>query len=80
MTIRKLGPDEEPSREHEPAVVFGEGGKLQYEGPYLELLLAWSAQLREASDLLVVGYSFRDQHVNEAIARWLVAHPARRVF
>ena len=62
-----------------PAVVFGEAGKLRSEGPYLELPLAWSAELRLADSLVVVGYSFRDQHVNEVIARWFHADARRRI-
>jgi hypothetical protein len=62
-----------------PAVVFGEAGKLRAEGPFLELLLAWAAQLRKSIALLVVGYSFRDTHVNEIIARWFNGDPKRRI-
>ncbi len=62
-----------------PAVVFGASGKLRSEGPYLELLLAWSTALRQADTLLVVGYSFRDEHVNETIARWFNNNERRRV-
>ena len=58
--VRKESPDDWRTGHEQPAVVFGEGGKLRSEGPYLELLLAWSAQLKQASDLLVIGYSFRD--------------------
>ncbi len=63
----------------DPAVVFGEAGKLRAEGPYIALLLAWAAQLDEADTLLVAGYSFRDQHVNETVARWFNADPRRRI-
>jgi SIR2-like domain len=63
----------------EPAIVFGEAGKLRAEGPYIELLLAWSGQLQNADVLLIIGYSFRDQHVNEMIARWFNASPKRRI-
>jgi SIR2-like domain len=62
-----------------PAVVFGEAGKLRSEGPFLELLLAWSADLKSVDNLLVVGYSFRDSHVNELIARWFNAESHRRI-
>lgn len=78
--IRKLDAEADENREmRNPAIVFGEAGKLRAEGPYLELLIAWSAQLREADVLLVVGYSFRDQHVNEIIARWFNEREDRRV-
>jgi hypothetical protein len=76
--VKVLDPAEK-QRYDQPAVVFGEAGKLRSEGPFLELLLAWSASLRQADSLLVVGYSFRDQHVNEIIARWFNSDPRRRI-
>jgi hypothetical protein len=79
VEIKKLNPGEQPAYRQRPAVVFGEAGKLRSEGPYLELLLAWATQLKRATDLLVVGYSFRDDHVNEFIARWFVSDPTRRI-
>jgi hypothetical protein len=33
----------------------------------------------EADNLLVVGYSFRDPHVNETIARWFNADDTRAI-
>lgn len=77
--IRTVATADEKQRYDAPAVVFGEAGKLRSEGPYLELLLAWSSQLQEADSLLVVGYSFRDPHVNELIARWFNGGPDRRI-
>ena len=77
--ISKIDPEKEERQRFQPAIVFGEAGKLRSEGPYIELLLAWSAQLRQADTLLVIGYSFRDQHVNEVIARWFNAEPTRRI-
>jgi hypothetical protein len=76
--IRKVTPDEKRYYDS-PAVVFGEAGKLRSEGPYLELLLAWATQLQEANRLVIVGYSFRDAHVNEVIARWFNADVLRRI-
>jgi SIR2-like domain len=77
--IRKVVGADEKARYDAPAVVFGEAGKLRAEGPFVELLLAWSTQLQEADSLLVVGYSFRDTHVNEMIARWFNAVATRRI-
>jgi hypothetical protein len=68
--IRALGAGETVTPIPRPAVVFGQGGKLRSEGPFLELLLKFSSELQVAGTLLVVGYSFRDDHVNEIIARW----------
>ena len=62
-----------------PAIVFGEGGKLRAEGPFLELLLAWANAMEKAQSLLIVGYSFRDDHVNELIARWFNPDQQRRI-
>jgi hypothetical protein len=63
----------------QPAVVFGEGGKLRAEGPFLELLLGFSNALNNVDRLLIVGYSFRDDHVNELIARWFANAPSRKI-
>jgi SIR2-like domain len=76
--IRKVT-ENEKARYDRPAVVFGEGGKLRSEGPFLELLLAWSSALRAVDNLLIVGYSLRDAHVNELIARWFNSEEDRRI-
>lgn len=55
-----------------PAVVFGSRGKLDAAGPFLSLLVEFEGQLASAKHLLVIGYSFRDGHINEAIRNWLV--------
>ncbi len=60
-----------------PFLVFGEGNKLTAEGPFLDLLMSFQTYLRMADQLVVVGYSFRDQHVNEVIGRWLRAGGGR---
>ena len=78
VQIRKVA-EEEKDRYERPAVVFGEAGKLRSEGPYLELLLTWANALKEAENLLVIGYSFRDDHVNEFISRWFNDDPAHRI-
>ncbi|HLK39708.1 MAG TPA: SIR2 family protein [Polyangiaceae bacterium] len=74
--VRLAQPEERVRR---PAIVFGEGGKLRSEGPYLELLLRWARTLDDADRLLIVGYSFRDEHINETIARWFNRDSARRI-
>jgi SIR2-like domain len=77
--IRKLDEEATVGVDARPAVVFGEAGKIRSEGPYLELLLAFANELKTADALVVVGYSFRDQHVNEVVARWLSANSRRRI-
>jgi hypothetical protein len=62
-----------------PAIIFGQGNKLTAEGPYLELLRLFGTGLEEHDALLVVGYSFRDAHVNQYIAQWFNNNPNRQV-
>lgn len=53
-----------------PALVFGQRGKLRAAGPFLSLLAEFERHLSHSKELLVIGYSFRDEHVNELIRRW----------
>lgn len=62
-----------------PAIIFGQGNKLTAEGPYLELLRHFGTGLEEYDHLLVVGYSFRDIHINQYIAQWFISNPSRRM-
>jgi len=56
-----------------PAVIFGQRNKLTAEGPFLDLLRTFRQELSRASELTVVGYSFRDPHINVFISQWLNA-------
>jgi hypothetical protein len=58
-----------------PELLFGTRAKLRAEGPFLDLLLGFREALREATVLLVVGYSFRDDHVNHYISDWQCQTP-----
>ncbi len=62
-----------------PAIIFGQGNKLTAEGPYLELLGLFRNDLEQHDHLLVIGYSFRDDHINHYIARWFLRRPERCV-
>jgi SIR2-like domain len=62
-----------------PAVVFGLRGKLRAEGPFLSALTEFESQLAGAPRLIVVGYSFRDDHVNQVIRRWTFENRSRRI-
>lgn len=50
-----------------PAVVFGGRNKLRADGPFLSLFSAFESALERADSMCVVGYSFRDDHVNAKI-------------
>lgn len=62
-----------------PAIVFGARGKLQTEGPFLSLLIELEQLLRTAEQLVVIGYSFRDDHINQVIQRWTLEDRARKI-
>jgi SIR2-like domain len=61
------------------ALVFGERNKLTAEGPFLDLLAQFRQELERADRLVVVGYSFRDAHINEMIRRWVNGNTTRQV-
>lgn len=65
---------EDPGR---PALIFGQRGKLRAEGPFLGLLAEFEQALARASHLIVIGYSFRDDHVNELVRRWTAEDSTR---
>ena len=67
-------------RRRHPVIVFGGREKLRADGPFLDLLREWEAQLEKADVLLIVGYSFRDNHINETIRRWINGSDTRHLF
>ncbi len=72
--IRSLG-----DFKFQPAVIFGERNKLTMDGPYISLLLEFQARLEKTTELIVVGYSFRDNHINLLIKQWLNEDSSRRI-
>lgn len=69
--IRQVASGEVSKRNFMPAVIFGQRNKLTAEGPFLDLLRAFKNELSKSQKLTVVGYSFRDPHVNVFISQWL---------
>lgn len=63
----------------EPAMVFGAGSKLRSDGPFLAMLVEFDRLLADTQWLTIVGYSFRDDHINAALTRWLNSNGARRL-
>lgn len=70
-----------PSGDHgkDPLLVFGRREKLRATGPFLDILRAWEVGLTGMEALLIVGYSFRDDHINETIRRWVNDGERRQV-
>jgi hypothetical protein len=62
-----------------PALVFGQGSKLRSDGPFLAMLVEFDRMLASAAWLTVIGYSFRDEHINAALARWVNGSRAERL-
>jgi hypothetical protein len=62
-----------------PVLVFGQRGKLRAEGPFLAMFRAFGDMLVNVRTLLVVGYSFRDEHVNVALRRWVAGDEKRTI-
>jgi hypothetical protein len=50
--------------------------KLDYSGPFLDMLGRLSDRLREAVAVVVVGYSFRDPHIARIFVEALSANPS----
>jgi len=64
---------------HQLGVIFGGRNKLTAAGPFLDLLAKFKTLLERHTQLLVIGYSFRDPHVNQCIVRWVIGNAARRM-
>jgi hypothetical protein len=64
--------DPEAWNGYTPGVIFGAGNKLRPDGPYLALYQEFLTALSKARQVIVIGYSFRDAHVNEALRRWVL--------
>lgn len=62
-----------------PALVFGLGSKLRSDGPFLAMLVEFDRLLASTEWLTIVGYSFRDDHINAALTRWMNGSSARRL-
>lgn len=58
--------------DHTPGVIFGAGNKLRPDGPYLALYQEFLGALAMAHQVIIIGYSFRDAHVNEALRKWFL--------
>jgi SIR2-like domain len=69
-------PDDRVAR---PAMIFGQRGKLRAEGPFLTLFAEFEEQLARCNHLISIGYSFRDDHVNEVLRRWIDEDIGRKV-
>ena len=77
--VVRASEDEMGKRGYTPAVIFGQRNKLTAEGPFLSLFSEFQSQLMRASELIIIGYSLRDHHINESIASWINREPTRTI-
>lgn len=68
-----------PNRLLTPTVIFGSGSKTTPFSAFPALTRQFHDWLEKSELLVVVGYSFRDQHVDAAIRRWASLSPSRRI-
>lgn len=61
------------------AVIFGAGNKLTSSFVFPALMNRFRESLGASRTLVIVGYSFSDAHVNEAIHRWLGMNAEARI-
>lgn len=62
-----------------PWIVVGDREKLATDGPTLDLLRAAEDALRRSTNLLIVGYSFSDVHINRIVRNWMLGTPTRQL-
>lgn len=79
LAVEKVSPTTMKQRGFRPAVVFGYRNKLTTKGPFLELLRAFERELKKTDRLTTIGYSFRDEHIDEFIAQWLNTKPQAKL-
>ena len=77
--IERVNIDENRQRGLKPAVVFGGTNKLTAKGPFLSLIRSFEQHLSKTELLTIIGYSFRDEHVNEFITNWFNGNSARKI-
>lgn len=63
----------------EPGIIFGGKNKLTTRGPYLDLLWRWRSEIAGTSQIIIVGYSFADSHVNGLLIQWARTEQPKRL-
>ena len=69
--VTKVAAGEMQRNGYRPAVIFGQRNKLTADGPFLDILRAFRSELSKSQRVTVIGYSFRDEHVNTFLRQWL---------
>jgi hypothetical protein len=75
----KVRDDDIRDYERRVMVFGGVENKLSADGPFLQFLYRLERALLTAGSLLVVGYSFKDSHINALINRWVLTRRSSRL-
>jgi hypothetical protein len=62
-----------------PMVIYGQRNKLTTEGIFLDLLRQFDEELSNSDLLTAIGYSFRDEHINFYIGKFLNRNENNRI-
>lgn len=65
--------------EHQPLLIFGVAHKLTAREPFLTLAYQFSQSVSQTPVLVVIGYSFGDDYVNDIIYQGLRRNPRLRI-
>lgn len=60
-----------------PGLIFGLRNKLRPDGPFMAMLNEFWRWLEHADRVIVIGYSFRDEHINTLLDDWITLNPSR---
>ena len=61
-------------------MIFGNSNrKLRPDGPFLQLRHEFEKRLMATNRLLVVGYSFGDDHLNSIVRRWVATRTSAKM-
>ncbi|TFC06887.1 hypothetical protein E3O42_00390 [Cryobacterium adonitolivorans] len=71
ISAKSIKEIDDPVLNRSPVMVIGDREKLETEGPTIALLTAFERSLDNIDRLVVVGYSFADDHVNRIVTGWL---------
>jgi hypothetical protein len=63
----------------DPYLIFGGKNKLTTDGPFLDLLFTFREELDRSENLVIVGYSFQDDHMNNIIKKWVLSSPSHKI-
>jgi hypothetical protein len=65
--------------EDPPLLIFGTNTKLTGRDPFLTLLFHFSSRISSCDVLVVIGYGFADEHINQVIEQKIISNPKLRL-